>query len=234
MNFFQRLFAMFGKHSNQPVPPAAPPPVQVVPPTVVAPVPPAPPTQPVTIVTPPTTPPPIPQEILQNPIKLARKYDTANFLNGTTTWGDWRDVQQYESPAAYFKRTGLGGYGKTTEQLREIDWNRQPENQRKAAAAIYGGPIPVGSLSLEDCGMLLYAEENYKLPALGLFYAVCSGKRADIALAIGLGDSHRFQAAEVEKYRADPKNAKILAAIDAYSKGELKPVVVGYDNYDLR
>lgn len=159
MNLFQRLLSMFHrKQSSQPTPP-----VQVVPPTVV--------------VTPPVvTPTPQPEEPTIKPAQPIKTPPISTLYPATHNFGDYRDVQEGESPDAYFARTGLAGYGRTGEQLMALEKERIAKTPwgQYSATAMATGPLDPTALKDEDFHYLMHcgSEMTFDPRQLmkGLFY----------------------------------------------------------------
>lgn len=141
----------------------------------------------------------------------------------THNFGDWRDVMEGESPDAYYKRTGLGGYGQTTEQLRAADEARSKDTEWGKANANerLSGPIDVLSLTDGEKLFLQYAEENYSMPYSGVFYAVCNGLKRDIDAARAWANGQRGQMS-VDQIAAAGK-PRLAGLVDQFKNGLLKP-----------
>lgn len=148
------------------------------------------------------------------------------FVSGILQYQDelgfWANVPSDKPPVA--KSPGDLGWGFDnfgTPCTSAADAERVKNlNQWQATydAEVLKGPVPISALTNEDKGFLLYCEENYRMQYTQLFYAVCSGPKAEIDRAILWADTHR---GEFNYDRYD--RSKLGGYVDAFSKGLLAP-----------
>lgn len=145
---------------------------------------------------------------------------------GTKNWGDWRDVQPGESPEAYWNRTHLAGYGRTTAELKQIqdELAAQTELGRLLASERYNGPIPVGELSDAEKAFLTYVTANYRLAAAvtqsDAWFAICAGTLTEINAAIADGD--RIAGHGGYDPGTYPAGGRLRGLVDAVATGTLR------------
>jgi hypothetical protein len=140
----------------------------------------------------------------------------------THNWGDWRDVKEGESPDAYYARTHLGGYGKTTAQIyaeQQAALAASPLGQALAAER-YNGPVAFTAMSDADKAFLMYASRNYACGPL-VWPAIGSGTLDEMNKAIADGDRLSGHGG----YDPTSYKGQMLGLVDAVSKGMLKPSV---------
>jgi hypothetical protein len=131
-------------------------------------------------------------------------------------------VKEGESPDAYYARTHLGGYGKTTAQIyaeQQAALAASPLGQALAAQR-FNGPVPFTAMSDADKAFLMYASRNYSCGPL-VWPSVGSGTLDEMNKAIADGDRLSGHGG----YDPASYHGQMLGYVDAVSKGLLKPNV---------